>query len=213
MDRVRATGKGNGRMADVLSLGGPLATWIGQWGYLAVFLGILIENAGIPVPGETIIIIATLMATQGVLHVEYLYPAVVLGAVVGGNLGYGVGVMGGRPLLLRTATLWRIKADQIDGVEAQFARHGNWAVFFGRFVMLLRVFAGPIAGMLRMPWPRFFVFNLLGAAAWAALIIVLTYLFGANIRVLLHHLSLTVLVLLAIFALVLGLRQWRRNHV
>ncbi|HEY9721741.1 MAG TPA: DedA family protein, partial [Oscillatoriaceae cyanobacterium] len=161
---------------------------------------------------ETIIIIATLMASQGVLNVEYLYPAVVLGAVVGGNLGYGVGALGGRPLLLRAANLWRIKEHQLESVEAQFARHGNWAVFFGRFVMLLRVFAGPIAGILRMPWPRFFLFNLLGAAAWAALIIVLTYIFGENIRVLLHHVSLTVLVLLVIFAVVLGVRQWRRNQ-
>lgn len=199
-------------MEGILDLNGPWAEWVRQWGYLAVFFGIMLENAGIPVPGETIIIIASVLAGQGVLRIEFVYPAVVLGAIIGDNVGYWIGQTGGRPLLLRIGRLWRIDEAKIDETEARFRKHSDWAVFFGRFVTLLRIFAGPIAGMIRMPWPRFFFFNASGAVVWAAVVVGLSYLVGEQITVILHHLGLFLLGAVVLFAAWLGFKHWRKTR-
>jgi membrane protein DedA with SNARE-associated domain len=94
--------------------------------------------------------------------------------------------------------MWRLSEERILDAEAQFLRHSNWAVFFGRFVTLLRIFAGPMAGMIRMPWPRFFLFNALGALVWTAVVVGLAYIFGASIAVMLHDLGLSLLGLLVV---------------
>jgi membrane protein DedA with SNARE-associated domain len=195
-------------MGEWLSLTGPLASWVQHWGYLAVFLGILMENAGVPVPGETVIIVASVMAAQGLLKLEFIYPAVVLGATLGGCLGYWVGRRGGRPLLVRLGSIWRIKETQIDQAEQAFSRHGGWAVFVGRFIMLLRILAGPLAGMLRMPWGSYFLWNLLGALLWAAVMIGLSYIFGTHVSVVFHHLGLGLLVLVTVAVAYFALRHW-----
>lgn len=198
-------------MEEILDLHGPVAQWVQQWGYLAVFFGIMLENAGVPVPGETIIILASVMAGQGVLKLPYIYITVVLGAIIGDNIGYWVGLNGGRPLLLKLGRLWRLPEEKILQAEARFMRHSNWAVFFGRFVTLLRIFAGPLAGMVRMPWPKFFFFNAAGAMLWTAVVVGLSYVFGANIAVFLHNLGLTLLAVVVLVALVFGIRYWRRR--
>lgn len=199
-------------MEEFLDLQGPWAQWVRQWGYLAVFFGIMLENAGIPVPGETIIILASVLAGQGVLRVELVYPAVVLGAIIGDNIGYWLGMAGGRPLLLKLGRMWRIPEEKILNAEAEFLKHSNWAVFFGRFVALLRIFAGPLAGMIRMPWPRFFFFNATGAMVWAAVVVGLSYLVGERITVIFHNLGLFLLGAVLLFAAWLGFRAWRKNR-
>jgi membrane protein DedA with SNARE-associated domain len=198
-------------MEELLDLQGPWAQWVQQWGYLAVFFGIMLENAGIPVPGETIIVIASVMAGQGVLRIEYVYPAVVLGAIIGDNIGYWIGYSGGRPLLLKLGGMWRISEARINEAEKNFLRHSDWAVFFGRFVTLLRIFAGPIAGMIRMPWPRFFFFNATGAIIWAGVVVGLSYLVGERITVILHNLGLFLLGAVLLAAAWFGYKYWRRK--
>lgn len=197
-------------MEEFLDLQGPWALWVQQWGYLAVFFGIMMENAGIPVPGETIIILASLMAGQGVLKLELVYPTVVLGAIIGDNIGYWIGQAGGRPLLLRIGRLWRIDEAKIAEAEANFRRHSDWAVFFGRFVTLLRIFAGPIAGMIRMPWPRFFFFNAAGAIVWCGVVVGLSYLVGSRITAILHNLGLSLLAVVVLVAAYFAYRHWKR---
>lgn len=199
-------------MEELLDLQGPWAQWVQQWGYLAVFFGIMLENAGIPVPGETIIIIASVLAGQGVLRVEYVYPAVVLGAVIGDNIGYWIGYSGGRPLLLKLARMWRISEAKIEEAEKNFLKHSDWAVFFGRFVALLRIFAGPIAGMIRMPWGRFFFFNAAGAIVWAGVVVGLSYLVGERITAILHNLGLFLLAAVLLAAGWFGFKYWRRTR-
>lgn len=199
-------------MEELLNLQGPLVQWVQQWGYLAVFFGIMLENAGIPVPGETIIVIASVMAGQGVLRIEYVYPAVVLGAIIGDNIGYWIGYSGGRPLLLKLGRMWRISEARITDAEKNFLRHSDWAVFFGRFVTLLRIFAGPLAGMIRMPWPRFFFFNASGAVVWAAVVVGLSYLVGERIMVILHNLGLFLLGAVLLAAAWFAFKYWRRRR-
>ena len=196
-------------MEEILDLHGPVAQWVQQWGYFAVFFGIMLENAGIPVPGETIIIIASVLAGQGVLKVHYVYITVVIGAIIGDNIGYWVGQNGGRPLLLKIGKLWRLDEAKLNEAERNFLKHSNWAVFFGRFVALLRIFAGPLAGMIRMPWPRFFFFNATGAMVWAAVVVGLAYLFGEHITTLLHNVGLTLLGAVVLAGAYFGFKYWR----
>lgn len=199
-------------MEEILDLGGPVAMWVQQWGYLAVFLGIMLENAGIPVPGETIIVIASVFAGQKVLRVELVYLAVVCGAILGDNIGYWIGLKGGRPLLYKLAKLGHVTEAQLEATEAQFRRHSDWAVFFGRFVALLRIFAGPLAGMVHMPWPRFFVFNAAGAVIWAGVVVGVAYKLGEHAHKLLHSLGLTLLGLVVLLALWIGFKVWRARR-
>lgn len=196
-------------MEEILDVGGPLALWVQQWGYFAVFFGIMLENAGIPIPGETMIVIASALAGQGVLDVRVIYVVVVAGAIIGDNIGYILGLKGGRPLMRRLARLGRISDAQFDATEAQFRRHSDWAVFFGRFVALLRIFAGPLAGMIQMPWPRFFAFNAAGAVIWAAVVVGIAYKLGEHAHKLLHHLGLTLLAIVLLGAAWLGFKYWR----
>lgn len=197
-------------MEELLDVGGPLALWVQQWGYLAVFFGIMLENAGVPIPGETMIVIASALAGQGILDVRVIYVVVVAGAIIGDNVGYLLGAKGGRPLLLKLAALGRISEEQVIATEEQFRKHSDWAVFGGRFVALLRIFAGPLAGIVRMPWPRFFLFNALGAVVWAGVVCAVAYKLGEHAHKLLHHLGLTLLALVVLGAAWLFFRHRRR---
>lgn len=198
-DRTGAAPGKERSVPSLLNLHGPIAHWLHHWGYLAVFCGVMLENAGIPVPGETIVLAATALAARGQLNVALLYPAAVAGAITGDNLGYWVGRTLGRHVLRRVARAIGLEASKFDDAERQFQRNGVWAVFLGRFVALLRTLAGPLAGAVEMPWPRFFVFNASGAVLWVAVVMALGYLFGTEIDVVLRHagLALGVVVLAA----------------
>jgi membrane protein DedA with SNARE-associated domain len=149
-----------------------------HYGYGAIFLGILLENAGIPVPGETITLVGGFLAGSHELNYWFVLGSATAGAVVGDNIGYWIGVYGGWPLLLRLGKLFRIREDQLLEVKEQFSRNAARAVFLGRFITLLRIFAGPLAGIAQMPYLKFFICNLAGAAAWATVMVSLSYFIG-----------------------------------
>jgi membrane protein DedA with SNARE-associated domain len=199
-------------MEEILDLAGPLAQWVQHWGYLAVFLGIMLENAGVPVPGETIIVLGSIMAGRGVLRVEVLYLVCVVGAILGDNIGYLVGLRGGRPLLFRIGKVWNISEEKILETEANFRKHADWGVFIGRYIMILRIFAGPLAGMIGMPWARFFVFNALGAITWCGLIVGAAYLLGVHVTKLLHNIGLTFLGAFLLAVAYFAFRHWRAKR-
>lgn len=181
-------------------LRGAVLHWVVDWGYWAVFLGIMIENAGVPLPGETILVVAGVLASQGLLHVKYVYLASVAGAMIGPNFGYWLGTRGGRPMLVRMAKTLRMSEADLEKAEARFQRHSGMAIFFGRFVAFLRIFASPIAGVMGMPFPSFFLFNALGAIVWCAVVVGLAYLLGPQVAHLLRNAGLTVLVILLLAA-------------
>ena len=139
--------------------------------YLVVALVISLESMGVPLPGEVTLVAAALLSAHHELDVSPLWVAVAgaAGAIMGDSIGYGIGHHFGQRLLvwLRRRFPRHFGAKEIAYAEAVFARHGMWAVFFGRFVALLRIFAGPLSGVLRLPYHRFLPANALGGILWA----------------------------------------------
>ncbi len=152
-----------------------------EYGYWALGVTLLAENAGIPVPGETILLIASFLSySEHTLRFPWIVVIATVAATLGDNLGFALGYYGGRPLLSRYQSLFRIHDRTLQRGEGLFARYGAVTIFFARFVFGLRVIAGPLAGVLRMPWRKFMVFNFLGAALWVTVISSVGYLFGQH---------------------------------
>jgi membrane protein DedA with SNARE-associated domain len=154
---------------------------VGRFGYLIVFLGVGVESLGIPVPGETTLIIGAVLAAQGHLDAPGVAAAGVLGAILGDNTGYYVGRRWGRRLVATRLGRRIYDPRRVALAEAFFARRGWLAVFLGRFVAILRIFAGPLAGLHHMPWRAFLVANAAGAVVWVGAVVAAGLLVGGNL--------------------------------
>lgn len=148
------------------------------YGYWAVFAGIAIENTGIPIPGETITIVGGFLAGSGELNYWLVLLTAIAGAVTGDNCGYWIGRIGGWQFLLKLARFFRLPETEVEKAKSKFVDNAAKAVFFGRFITLLRIFAGPIAGIVEMPYPKFLFYNFMGATVWGAIIVTLAYFVG-----------------------------------
>jgi membrane protein DedA with SNARE-associated domain len=137
--------------------------------YLIVTLVISVESMGVPVPGEITLVTAALMAIGGVTNPWFVAIAASIGAIGGDSLGYLFGRRGGRGLLERFGRRFprHFGPAHLARAERMFQRFGVWAVFFGRFVALLRILAGPLAGALRVPYRKFLVANAAGGIVWS----------------------------------------------
>ncbi|WP_217143611.1 DedA family protein [Streptomyces sp. AC627_RSS907] len=138
--------------------------------YAMVGLIIGLESLGIPLPGEIVLVSAALLSSQhGGIDPLILGACASAGAVIGDSIGYAIGRKGGRPLLAWLGAKFprHFSEGHIATAERSFQKWGMWAVFFGRFVALLRIFAGPLAGVLRMPYWKFLIANILGGILWA----------------------------------------------
>ncbi|GGO54304.1 membrane protein [Streptomyces daqingensis] len=138
--------------------------------YLLVGLVIGLESLGIPLPGEIILVSSALLASQhGEIDPLVLGACATTGAIVGDSIGYAIGRRGGKPLLAWLGRKFpkHFGPHHVATAERSFERWGMWAVFFGRFVALLRIFAGPLAGVLKMPYWKFATANVLGGIVWA----------------------------------------------
>jgi membrane protein DedA with SNARE-associated domain len=152
-----------------------------HYGYWAVAVALLLENSGMPVPGETVLLLASFLAySEHDLRLPWIIAVGIVAATVGDNLGYAVGLRGGRPMLERYREFWRIRPATLEQGDRLFARYGAVAIFFARFVFGLRIVAGPLAGVLRMPWKKFLLYNFLGASLWVTVIAGAGYLFGRH---------------------------------
>ncbi len=150
-----------------------------QYGYLAVFLLVMVESLGIPLPGETILVAAgTYAGTTHRLSIAAVVAVAAVAAVVGDNLGYLIGAKGGYRLLRRYGPLVRLDATKVKIGRYVFDRQGPKVVFFGRFVSILRTYAAFLAGTNKMRWRRFAVWNVAGGVVWAALFGIGAYLAG-----------------------------------
>jgi membrane protein DedA with SNARE-associated domain len=185
---------------------GELLHLIGQYGYLVVFFGVMLEGAGVPLPGETVLIAAGVLVHRGVLSFEETLLFGILGAVVGNQIGYWVGRSGGRAFVLRWGRYAFITSERLGHAEAFFARHGGNAVFLSRFVVGLRVFGALVAGTSRMPWVRFALYNALGGIVWATAAVSLGYFLWTSISLVEHWVGRVSLLLLAAVVLALLLR-------
>lgn len=149
-----------------------------QYGYWAVFVGILLENLGIPLPGETVTLIGGFLAGSGQLNYWFVLGSAILGAVIGGTCGYWIGRFAGWPFLLKLSRLLRIPEHRVEESKTKFSENAAKAVFFGRFIALLRVLAGLLAGIAEMPFGKFFLYNLAGAVVWASVMVTLSFFLG-----------------------------------
>jgi len=153
-----------------------------QYGYLIVFLPILGESAGIPLPGETVLLVGGVAAARGIMSLPLVILVAAAAAILGDNLGYLVGRRGGRPLLFRYGRLLRIRDHQMAILDSFFEQHGGKTVFFGRWVLYLRAWAALFAGASRMHWKTFVFWNALGGIAWAATMATIAYVFAKSVE-------------------------------
>jgi len=155
-----------------------LETLLGRWGYAVIFAAMLLENAGVPLPGETITLLGGYAAGSGQLHLGGVMAAAAGGAVLGDNLGYWVGRRLGWPVMVRVGGWLGQRPEQLERLRQRFVRRAGLSVSLGRFVAVLRVLAGPLAGAVAMPYRRFLICNLAGAVLWAGTMVSLAWLWG-----------------------------------
>ncbi|MBX5450499.1 DedA family protein [Thermogemmatispora sp.] len=197
-----------GTLAALISLQ-TLQEALHVWGYLAVALFIMIESSGIPFPGETMLLLASFLAgVDRQLQIPLVIACAALGAIVGDNLGYLLGRHGGRPLVERFGRYLFLKAEHLDRAEQFFARHGDKTVFFGRFIAVLRAWAAFLAGVNRMRWRTFLIYNAAGGIVWATVFGLLGYFAGRVFHdnfAAVEHLARTISWTGALVLLVVGL--------
>src|SRR5260370_24622999 len=141
------------------------------YGYWAVFFGVMLENVGVPVPGETILLVAGYFASTGEFNIALVMIIAASGAVVGDNVGFAIGHHYGRGFLLRVGRFFFLTPKRLEHMESYFERHGNKTILVARFITGLRVFAALLAGASRkMPWRVFFLYNMAGAGLCAGVI-------------------------------------------
>jgi len=187
-----------------------LRKYFAEYGYWTVAVILLLENAGIPLPGETALLFAAFLAfSEHRLTLWGIIIVAVIACTIGDNLGYWIGYRGGRPLLDRQRRIFRISEEHLQRGERFFERYGSITVFFARFVFGMRIIAGPLAGALRMPWRKFLIYNFLGAGAWVTVVAGAGYLFGRHWARLQRDIKRFDLVVVVI-ALAVLLYWWRR---
>jgi membrane protein DedA with SNARE-associated domain len=149
-----------------------------SYGLPVLFLLVMAESSGVPVPGETALITAALLASRGHFDIAAVIVVAAVAAIIGDNIGYLLGRVGGRRVLLRWGFVAKHAEKGLPKAERFFQRHGGKTVFFARFIAGLRVFGAWVAGMTHMPWGRFLVWNAAGGICWALAFGLGTYYLG-----------------------------------
>lgn len=181
-----------------------------HWGYIALAVGLLGEDAGLPLPGETVLMLASFLAKKtDHLSLAIIIPVGIAAAVVGDNFGFWIGRRLG-PHLLRWFKQKLNMGEDVEVAEYQIRRHGGATVFWARYIVGLRTIAGPVAGALGMNWKRFFTFNVLGACTWVTFAAMLGFAFAHGFQSFLGYFEKgSWAVSAAIFGI--GYYLWRRE--
>jgi membrane protein DedA with SNARE-associated domain len=179
-----------------------IAPVLNHYGYLAVGGLVLLEDFGVPAPGETVLIAASVYAGAGRLNIVVVGLVAMLAAIAGDNIGYAIGHFGGHALALRFGKFILLTPERLEKAERFFNRHGGKIVTVARFIEGLRQANGIIAGIAEMPWRRFLAYNALGAALWVGLWTSLGYLAGNNLIAIYQTISRYSLYALTALALV-----------
>lgn len=176
-----------------------------SYGYAVVFLFVAIESLGIPLPGETVLVTAGALAALGHLSIWWVIAIAATGGIVGDAAGYWIGRLGGIALIKRYGRFVHFDEHKLERVRAFFNKHGSKAVFFGRFIALLRTWAALLAGTAEMPYRAFTLYNVLGGITWATLFGTLGYLFGRSLPLLERYIGQASLAVVLLVALVVAL--------
>jgi len=204
-------------LVEIEHILGNLEPFVHEYGAAAVMIILTFESLGLPLPGESMLVFASILAGRGELSLLPLMLSAWAGAVLGDNIGYLIGRRLGRAIILRYGGKIGINADRLNRVEAVFARYGPVTVAFARFVNILRQLNGVVAGMLKMGWRRFLIFNALGGALWVSLWTLAGFYLGehgSDIKSIAHDLERTGAILglgALIAALVYGFRHLRHG--
>jgi len=194
---------------------GWLTDLFANYGYAVVFIGMFLENAGLPVPGETMLLAGAALSRYGSLKLSLVILAAIAGATLGDNLGFFIGRRGGRALVERYGALFGMTSARLSQFDRFFDTHGAKTVFVARFVTGLRVFGAILAGASRLSWSRFLFFNALGAIVWAVTFGAVGYALGYSWHTLeqwIGHSGLALLVLVGVIGALAMLRaRWRRS--
>ncbi len=185
-----------------------------QYGYWAIFVGILLENLGVPLPGETVTLVGGFLAGNNELNYWLVLGNATAGAAIGGTCGYWIGRIGGWSLIMRLAGILRISEVKVLGIKDKFSENAAKAVFFGRFFALLRIFAAPLAGIAEMPFTQFLLYNLLGASAWASAMVSLAFFAGKVVSLdqMVQWVGQFALLALLILAAFIGVPLWLESR-
>jgi membrane protein DedA with SNARE-associated domain len=167
--------------AQLPGLFGDMQPLLEHYGYLAVGGFVLLEDFGVPVPGETMLIAAAVFAGSGHMNIALVVLVAVAGAIIGDNIGFAVGHFGGRPLVERFGRYVFLTPTRLDHAEEYFNKHGGKIVTIARFIEGLRQLNGLLAGIVGMHWAKFLAFNALGAVLWVCTWAGLGYFAGENI--------------------------------
>jgi membrane protein DedA with SNARE-associated domain len=184
-----------------------------SYGLILLFGAVAIESAGIPVPGETALVTAAFLASQGHYSIVAVIAVAAAGAIIGDNVGYWIGREGGRNLLERWGPVRRYADKALPPAERFFEKHGAKAVFFGRFIAFLRVTAAWLAGISRMTWWRFLLWNAAGGILWAIVISLLAYQFGKAAADAVSRYGLVAVAAIVVLVLVgfFGMHFWKKR--
>ena len=183
-----------------------------QWGYFIVFFMVLAQCAGLPLPAVAVLLAAVAAANKGSLSLPEVIIIGSIGAIIGSTIGYVLGRIGGRPLMLRLTHLVHAKESRIESMDQFFTRHGGKAVFIGRWVIFVRLWGSIAAGVARMPWPRFMVWNVLGGILWVSSLSLLAYFLGGAVKTVAESLDLGAWVLLPIIVAGFAIAELRRHR-
>ncbi|HKS40282.1 MAG TPA: DedA family protein [Blastocatellia bacterium] len=190
----------------------PLLNLFKAYGYWIVFFGVMLENAGLPVPGETILLAAGFFASQHHFSVLAVMSIATTGAVMGDNCGYWVGHRVGRRLLIRYGRYVMLTESRFRGMEKYFESHGDKTVLVARFITGFRVFTALFAGATGMRWSKFLLFNVLGAISWAVVMTLLGFFFGKSWNLLEQYIKGAGLGLAAVLAVAFVVYQILRRR-
>ena len=191
----------------------PIGDLIAHYGYLAIFVIITLESAGLPLPGETILLTSAIYAgSTGGLKIVLVVAAAAAAAIIGDNLGYWVGRRWGMPLLLRYGHLIALDHGRLKLGQYLFREHGGKIVFFGRFTAMLRAYAAVLAGVNKLDARRFFIFNGLGGVAWASIMGFGAYWCGRSIEHIIGPIGLGLLAFVVFGGLALWLFMKRHEE-
>jgi membrane protein DedA with SNARE-associated domain len=190
-------------------------TLFGRYGYGALFVGVFLENLGIPVPGETVLLAAGFFAKQGTLRLSIVIPCAIVAAILGDNFGYWIGRRSGRRFIERYGKYIGLSAKRFSAVEAHFRKRGPHTIFTARFISGLRVVAALAAGATHVPWLTFLLYNAAGAVAWATTMGFLGFLFGQSWSLLEHCVGRAGLVLvgLVVAAILFAVLRRQRSRI
>jgi undecaprenyl-diphosphatase len=196
-------------MLDVVS------QWVAHYGYVLVALFLVVEGAGVPVPGETALVTAAALAGRGTLSIIGVCIAGCVGTIIGGQAGYWIGARGGTAFVHRHGRWIGLSPKHLERTRRFFDLHGSKTVLLGRFVAVVRSFVGIFAGITSMPLRVFTIYNAIGGTVWVLTFSILGYVFGRNLPRLVHYIgraSLVLALLIAVVAAVIFLWRWFQKN-